>query len=404
MNTKKIAFFLVFTLLFGVGNFAYGVSEDRYYIKTNARFWRNSLGVRNSFEGGFTTDASAWQLRLTRIFGIEVEKVQKLHILPSLSNDEDKNDIVAKPEIPQRGKSSKNIRPLPADQLPWGVRAIYGDNLPISRSGGEGVNIAVLDTGVDKNHIDLSGRVILCKDFSNRKQPIIDGVCDDKNGHGTHVAGIVAADSGSDGKGIFGIAPGVNLYAYRVCGNNGSCWADDVANAIIDATDNGTNIINLSIGGDTKSSLISDAVSYASNLNVLVVGAAGNDGPYLDSIDYPAANASVVAVGAIDTSFDIPEWSSRGMNSSTKPYVVEEKDIEFASPGVNIESTWKDGGYVILSGTSMATPHISGLSALLWQKNADEPANATREVLHKFSNDILPFGDDDSSGWGFSGL
>jgi subtilisin len=98
------------------------------------------------------------------------------------------------------------------------------------------------------------------------------------------------------------------------------------------------------------------------------------------------------------------EWSSRGNNSITEPYVVETGDIEFAAPGVNVESTSKDGGYIILSGTSMATPHVSGLAAKLWQKDFPEdsdPATATRELLHKFADDLLPPLDDDASGFGF---
>ena len=233
---------------------------------------------------------------------------------------------------------------------------------------------------------------------------IVDNKCEDKNGHGTHVSGIIAADSGSDGLGIYGVAPAVNLHAYQVCSANGSCWADDIAMGIRTAADNKANIINLSLGSDSQSSLITDAIAYAVNNGVLVVAAAGNDGPYVGSVDYPAASNKVIAVGALDVNKVISDWSSRGINSQTTAYLVEDGDIEFAAPGVSVESTWKDGGYAILSGTSMAAPHISGLAAKLWQKDALAPADATRDLLRKFSTDLLPLGDDDDSGWGIPTL
>ncbi len=158
------------------------------------------------------------------------------------------------------------------------------------------------------------------------------------------------------------------------------------------------------MGSDSESNLIKKAVAYASGKNVLIVSAAGNDGPYQGSIDYPASYTEVVGVGALDSNLQVTEWSSRGLNSKSTPYVLENGDIEFAAPGANIESTWKDDGYVVLSGTSMATPHISGLAAKLWQKDAANPAVETRSLLRQFSKDLFPAGDDDDSGWGLPTL
>src|SRR3989344_2047584 len=174
----------------------------------------------------------------------------------------------------------------------------------------------------------------------------------------------------------------------------------------------------MSLGSDNPSQLITDAIDYAVSKNVLVVAASGNDGPYVGSIDYPGANANVVAVGAVDKDIQISDLSSRGSNSTSKQYVVEEKDIEFAAPGVNIESTWKDGGYAILSGTSMASPHVAGLVAKLWSRLPEQsrildsqgesgqinPASVIRDILHKLTSDLLHIGDDDSSGFGFPHL
>jgi subtilisin len=152
----------------------------------------------------------------------------------------------------------------------------------------------------------------------------------------------------------------------------------------------------MSLGGDSKSSLITNAVDYAVGNNVLVVAAAGNDGPTIGSIDYPGAYVKVVAVGAIDQSKNVPSWSSRGINDGD--YVVEEKEVEFGAPGVSVESTWNDGGYNIISGTSMATPHVSGLAAKLWNGNAAQ----TRTDLQNLVNliDLIPLGDDPATGFG----
>ena len=200
------------------------------------------------------------------------------------------------------------------------------------------------------------------------------------------------------------MAPEANIFAYKVCSDSGFCWADDIAVAIRAAAENGANIINLSLGSDAESPLISDAVNFAVSKKVLIIAAAGNDGPYVGSIDYPGANPEVVAVGAVNPVLEISDWSSRGSNLTTQSYVDEDGDIELAAPGVNVESAWKDGGYAILSGTSMSAPHVAGLAANLWQRTAVDPAAATRDLLHQFSTDLQPLGDDDASGWGIPRL
>lgn len=387
----------------------------RYFIKTNNQFWQKSFGVRHSFENGFTADLSGLQLALAKIFGVEIEPVSRLHVLPKaipaplepLSSEEpvitseEKNQ--EKADILESIKAkARRTRPMPLDQTPWGIALIYNDSAIISTSGGSEVNVAVLDTGVLKTHLDLKNRVKQCKDFTLLKILVKDGFCDDKHGHGTHVSGIILADAGSDKLGIYGVAPEANLFSYKVCGNDGSCWADDIAYAIRVAADNGANIINMSLGADAESSLIREAISNAVLKDVLIVAAGGNDGPYPASIDYPAADQNAIAVGAIDISISVPDWSSRGINPITQAYVVEEKDMEFGAPGVSIESTWKNGGYAVLSGTSMASPHIAGLAAKFWQSIAPEGlrALATRDLLHQMAKDIWAFGDDDATGFG----
>lgn len=394
--SRKLVFTAVFAVAIGLPFFVFAAEgSTRYLVKSKSQFWKNTFGIRHSFSGGFTTDLTDWQVRIGKIFGVEIEPVRLLFILP-----EEIKDIAKDETVGVKGKNS--FRSLPSDQTPWGIEFIYQDAIIQKTVGGNNVNVAVLDTGVLVSHPDLKSRIKECKDFTGTRAPITDGKCEDKNGHGTHVAGIIGADGGADGFGIYGIAPEINLLVYRVCSVSGFCYADDISTAMKTAVDNGANIINLSLGSDGASSLILEGVEYAVSRSVLVVSAAGNDGPYFGSLDYPAAHGAVIGVGAFDIFQKIANWSSRGINSTTEAYVKNDKDIEFAMPGVNIESTWKDGGYAILSGTSMAAPFISGLAAKYWQFTADKPSEFTRALLHDNSRDMGSVGDDDASGWGFS--
>jgi len=159
------------------------------------------------------------------------------------------------------------------------------------------------------------------------------------------------------------------------------------------------------IGGRNPLSSFKGAI--ARNLHVLFVAAAGNDGPSEGSIDYPGANVNVVAVGAIDVTENVPDWSSRGINDGD--FVIKEKEVEIGAPGVSVESTWNDGSYNTISGTSMATPHVSGLAAKYWSSgvadaNADGITTAAevrayvqeRAKLH----DLYTEGDDPATGFG----
>lgn len=387
MNTRKYLFLGLFSVFFLTAITASASTNDnRYFVKSTSSFWKKSLIIRNTFDGGFTADLSDWQIKMTKLFGVEIQPVKKLNILGTS----------AKPMATVKTLVKSKT---PAASVAWGVQYLYGDTLDKVPAGGDGVTVAVLDTGANKNHPDLKNRITDCADFS-QSGSFVNGKCDDKNGHGTHTAGIIAADGGASGNGIYGVAPEANLAVYKVCDTDGTCFADDVASAIRYAVDQKADVVLISVGSDTESSLVRDAVNYATSKGVMVVAAAGNDGPDSGGVDFPAAQDSVVSVGALDAKGNVPDWSSHGNNEISKAFVKEAGDIEFAAPGVNIESTGKDGDYVTLSGTSMAAAHIAGLAAKEWQSDAKEPTETTRDLLHKFSNDVLPLGDDSESGWG----
>lgn len=391
MNIKKVLVCLVFSLFLTTASSVQAAGTDsRYLVKSTSQFWKKSFQVRNVFDSGFTANLSDWQLKVAKVFGVEVAPVKKLNILVTTA-------VVKKTTV-------KPIIKTPTSPIGWGVEAIYGntlkDDIP---SGGEGVNVAVLDTGTLISHPDLKNQIIACDDFSGF-DPFVEKSCEDKNGHGTLVAGIVAGNGGEEGKGIYGVAPQADLMIYKVCGDEGTCFSDDVAVAIRHSVDNGANIILLSLGSDSESSIINDAISYAVSKDVLIVGAAGNDGPYKGSVDYPASNVDVVSVGVVDDVLLVPDWSARGNNEASTSYNRNFGDLELVGPGVNIESTANNGYYMTSSGASMAAAHIAGLAAKEWKVNDKRPAEATRELLHKFSLDILPTGDDSASGWGMPQL
>jgi subtilisin len=221
------------------------------------------------------------------------------------------------------------------------------------------IRVAVLDTGVDYQHVDLQGAVTYCIVSPRNTKTYYEGTnlknCADSNGHGTHVAGIIAARL--NGQGVAGVAPKALLYAVRVLDASGSGYVSDVAKGIVEATkgpddvagtDDDADVISMSLGGP-HSSVLYDAVKYAYNYNVTLVAAAGNDGASQPSC--PACYPEVIAVGAVDSNYNVPDWSNRN------PDVV--------APGVNILSTWPKNRYAYASGTSMACPHVSGTVALI---------------------------------------
>jgi len=291
----------------------------------------------------------------------------------------------------------------PENQITWGLKKIYNnDSLDfetvLAANGGAGVNVAVLDTGVFKDHPDLINKVLLCKDFMSGKRP--KNTCVDGHGHGTHVSGSILADGGSDKLGILGVAPGANLFAFKVCTDNGACFGDSIAAAIKEAEKSGANIISMSFGGSSLKTVEKNAIDDALDKrnDLLFIAAAGNSGPSSNTIKYPAAYHKVVAVAAVDSGLTVASFSSRGIDDIWE----NEKDrlVEASGPGVDVESTNNDGGYAVKSGTSMATPHISGLAANVWSL-ANGDASTVRSWLQSNSDDISPNGYDRASGFGF---
>ncbi len=205
------------------------------------------------------------------------------------------------------------------------------------------VTIAVIDSGICADHPDLAGRILSGWDFVEN-----DAVPQDEYGHGCGVAGIIAANI-DDGAGIAGVAPNTMILPLRVLDAKGVGTYSNVAAAIVRATDEGAQIINLSVGGSNPSSLLENAINYAISKQVTVVAAAGNTG---GNVLYPAAYAPVIAVGSVDANLQRSSFSS---------YLPQ---LDTLAPGSNILTTALNQSYKTVSGTSFAAAEVSGILAL----------------------------------------
>ena len=230
---------------------------------------------------------------------------------------------------------------------------------------GADVTIAVIDTGIDYNHREFKGRIRAGYDFVDG-----DSIAEDANGHGTHVAGTIAA--AKDGHGITGVAHDATIMPIRVLDQNGAGYLSDVIRGIRWATNNGADVINLSLGGSGYSQAMADAIRHASRRGTVVVMAAGNAGGA--SPEYPAAHAIEhgIAVGAVQRDGRIANFSNRA-GSQPLDYVT--------APGVDITSTLPGNRYGRYSGTSMAAPHVAGVAGLLKSHNSKLSSDAVEDLI-----------------------
>ncbi|MCH7529828.1 S8 family serine peptidase [Patescibacteria group bacterium] len=273
----------------------------------------------------------------------------------------------------------------------WGVKHIGSGIVHNGGNKGAGVKIAIIDSGIDYTHQDLAVNYAGGYDFVNNDTDPMDD-----NGHGTHVAGTVAA--GDDNLGVVGVAPEASLYALKVLSSSGSgSWSDVIA-ALEWTVNNGVHIANLSLGSSANpGDIVASAFENAETAGVVIVAAAGNDGNPPgrgDKIGYPAVYGSVIAVGATDKSDKRASFSSTG------------SELELMAPGVIINSTKLGGGYVEFNGTSMASPHVAGSAALviaagISDTNGDGRINdEVRQIMNDTAIDLGNTGRDSKYGYG----
>lgn len=254
----------------------------------------------------------------------------------------------------------------------YGVKMIRADKIWNKSSSGEGVTVAIIDTGCDINHSALKDCIVHTRNFT-KDDDSNKLLVNDYIGHGTHVAGIVHS-----------VAPSCNLMVLKALNKYGEGEYKWIINAINYAISQKVDIISMSLGGYLDDENLHKAVKKAVNSNILVVCAAGNDGdnnPSTIEYSYPASYSEVISVGAVDEKAKVAYFSN---NNNL---------IDVMAPGVGILSTFKNNSYAILDGTSMAAPHVSGALALIknYSKNEFKRELSESEIyaqLIKFTLDL----------------
>lgn len=253
----------------------------------------------------------------------------------------------------------------------WGLTKSQAQQAWDVTAGDPGVVVAVVDTGVDYDHPDLKGQVVKGPDTGNHDNDPMDD-----QGHGSHVAGTIAAVA-NNGVGVAGLAYKTKVLAVKVLGSDGSGDTNSIVQGILKANELGARVINLSLGGPQQSSAMKDAVDQVTAKGSLCVVAAGNEGT--STPDYPAAYPNALAVGASDQSDKRASFSNYGSY------------VDIAAPGVDILSS-TEKSYKKHSGTSMASPHVAAAAALLLAKNPNLSVQELRDALTTTGDAATGFG------------
>jgi len=278
--------------------------------------------------------------------------------------------------LPHISQPLYGLSPHDIQFLPWAIKR-FDVQHAWRYSQGEDVTVAVIDTGVDLNHIDIKHNLLPGKNF-------VEGNLNpqDVNGHGTHVAGTIAAINNSYG--MVGVAPKAKIIPIKSLGDSGSGSMRDVANGVMWAVDHGAELITMSLGSPYPSRALEHALRYAVDNKVIVFCAAGNSGNSTD-INYPAKFSETIAIGSINHSLGVSDFSCCG------------DTLDFVSPGEDVISAAPGNKYARLSGTSMATPYAVGCAALLLSLRKKQ--SKITELKHKngyiqeFSENAIPLQD-----------
>lgn len=331
------------------------------------------------------------QVAKVQIAPVQAASVQAAAVEPQLQEEAVANALSAVQFIEPGGQVyGVGTDPALTDNFQsYGLRNIYAPEGWAKEMGSPTVVIAVIDTGLDMNNVEFSGRTVAGYDFVN-----YDNDPDDDNGHGTHVGGIVAAAYNND-VGTAGVCNGCSIMPVKVLDENNSGDWFAVAQGIVYAADLGADIINLSLGAVQPSNTIEQAIKYAQTSGALIVAAAGNAGS--DKPFYPAAFDGVIAVSA--TSMNNAAWT---LSNYGEYITVTAPGDNIFSTAINKDDSTSGGenGLSTRSGTSMAAPYVAGLAGLLLSQDPNRSAHELTNIIIKTATDLGNDGYDKQFGYG----
>lgn len=371
----------------------------RYFlipIKEEARVSELKNKLKNSFsiEAATTSDFN-YQLKDEELLG-SAEGLIYDNLGIALVGTEEKEKIsLLEKELSDYFLIPEEIAYVPDDitalanlKMTWGLQKIYAS---YSKYTGKDVKVAVLDTGFDINHPDFNGRTIVAESFTGE-------TIDDGHGHGTHCIGTACGDT--DRFGVrYGVAKGSKIYSGKVLSNKGSGAQAWIINAIEWATLEGCKVISMSLGsrilpGQGFNNAYERVSTFASNRGAVVIAASGNDSKrsrqVFSPVSSPANCPSILAVGAVTQSLTPADFSNRSINP--------DQNVDIVAPGVDVYSSWptSKGRYQTISGTSMATPHVAGILALLWEKypshTPDQIVKELKTISSRLSEPVMDVG------------
>ncbi|PYZ94587.1 peptidase S8 [Salipaludibacillus keqinensis] len=278
---------------------------------------------------------------------------------------------------------AKETNLLPDDEFynlyQWNLKQLHVEGA-WSETIGSDIPVAIVDSGVDPSHPDLEKRIVKGYNAFEDNEAFVDD-----NGHGTHVAGIFGAVT-NNGEGIAGVTWSNPILAVKVLDHEAIGNSFSIAKGIRWATDNGARVINLSLGDEHRSEVMHQAIKYAYERDVVLIAATGNDN--VETPMYPAAFEEVLAVGSINDLEERSFFSNYG------------KHTDVTAPGEHIPSTFVGGQFVMMSGTSMASPHVAGLAALILSRDETLTNSEVYDIIRSTAFDLGKKGFDQYYGYG----
>lgn len=364
INFKRALLASAILSLSGTTAFAQNADDERYIIQYKANGKANVMASINKGKGKLKRE-------------INNRRLLSATLPPGLAKKLKSDPNIESIEVDPK-------RYLMAESVPYGITMVEADQVTDALTGNR--TVCIMDTGYDIQHVDLQSVRVTGDDGYS----VYDtgNWFEDGNGHGTHVAGTIAALGGNN-EGVVGVNPGnnLNLHIVKVFNNSGN-WAygSDLVAAIDQCANAGANVISMSLGGSGSSSAENNAFAQAAANGILSIAAAGNGGN--SSFSYPASYDSVMSVGAVDSSANIASFSQ--YNSQ----------VEISAPGVGVNSTLPNNQYASYNGTSMATPHVAGVAALVWSHYTECSADNIRGALNATAQDRGAAGRDNFYGYG----